>query len=234
MDNKSRYYVFLGASITVLIGSGYLLYKLFIKKKEEKLIIPKINKRMELQALITKRFEEYFDIINDDISREARKILLNTDVKLYNQQIEQLIIQKHKVYVDTQNEVLAENKVSLQEYQKLPINFSNSDFENYFFFLYKPKFMQQLPNKIKVKEAYIFHCNKVYENLKEKVSMNQHNNKDAFDMLMFRLKLDDEIFFKYNFSFNQMKYLLYHYNLIEKDTEVKKWSALIEGSGIIS
>jgi hypothetical protein len=96
--------------------------------------------------------------------------------------------------------------------------------------IYKPKFENTLPSKSAVKKAYIWHCESMFNTLnnsKYSKGVQVLPEEKTFFMLLERVRLDDELFYKFGYSFTQIKYLLHYYNLYE-DKDVLDWYKTID------
>lgn len=236
---KTSFYILLGGAITIFIGSGFYFIRLFINNKKIKKLAPPnqtlTNKNnsskigLEIYAKISKGVEEYLEKVDTpQIKLERRKILLEDKNNLeYRKIISKYIIDKSMIYEDIKTKVLAEFNYSKEEFEKIIIDVTNIQIEQAFFNIYTPQIQKPYPTKEKTKDIYLYHCNKILEFLKSQSYKRQSPDEKNYHMLLERIKIDDEIYFNFGYTFTQIKYLINYYNLYQ-DEDVKYFSETLQ------
>jgi hypothetical protein len=190
-----------------------------------------VQRATEIYAEITKCLEEYAEILDSQLVKEERRKALQLGESHWIQSVSLLLTNKHLYFEQQKKKILEKYNVSPQEFEAIisqKILFS--DVEKELFKIYKPNFKSvDYPSKDKVKKAYIFHCEKMLETLQNSSkikSANTNQEEKTFFMLMERVRIDDELYFNHDLTFNQVKYLINYYNLYS-DPDVQSWYNII-------
>jgi hypothetical protein len=190
-----------------------------------------VERATQIYAEISKSLDEYTELYDSHYMKQERRQAEQMNYELWVNFVSRLLRTKHIYFEEQKKKALEKYSINPLEFEKI-INekIILSNLEKELFKIYKPKFEDsELPSKSKVKQAYIFHCETMLESLKsldnKNSSIAEPENKTFF-MLMERVRIDDELYFKYGLTFNQVKYLINYYDLYS-DSEVREWYNVI-------
>jgi hypothetical protein len=180
---------------------------------------------LSIHAEISKIFLETSEHFDSEEELTKRKNALN---KLHNpdnidnpdktwyRTVNQMIREKIKNFNETKKQILNKYNISLIEFDDIVSkSLSHLLIERELFKIYKPKFENDLPPSNLVKEAFIWHCNKILELYKNLISTDMSENDKRNFMDLESARFDDELFFQFGYTIHQIKYLLNFYNLYE-------------------
>jgi hypothetical protein len=202
----------------------------FSDSNENKIVLT-VQKATEIYAEITKCLEEYCEILDSHLAKEERRKALQIGESNWIQLVSLLLTNKHLYFEKQKKHILEKYNVLSHEFEKIVSQkMSFSELEKEVFKVFKPQFKNiDYPLKDKVKKAYIFHCEKMTETLQNSSKINSsytNQEEKTFFMLMERVRIDDELYFKYDLTFNQLKYLINYYDLYS-DPDVQYWYNII-------
>jgi hypothetical protein len=247
-NSKIIFYSLVGFCASAMIGATYYMYKTFISERNETdnnsiissnnknnkpIIRPKNNtcltkeRAIEIYVEIFKKLEEYMQVLDSEAAKKERRTALRKGEDSWIPVVSLFLSKKNQLFLETRDLILKENKVSLTEFERIMPSITLKEMDKALNSSWKPKFTSEVPSKEKVKEAYIWHCETLYNDLNSKFNSQSNINPQerTYYMLLERVRIDDELFFKYGINLPQLKYLLYINNLYE-DPEVFKWSSI--------
>jgi hypothetical protein len=229
--------------ITSIIGGLYYLYQAF----NEEVVSEQTNNEIEqmkqdvelkggeltpdvaikIMALTNKQAEEYIKKTKPDID-ERRRAALN-DKSRYDQICQEYFELKEQAYVAASNAILTKfGNFTMEDVQTIMARISPYDLERKSFEYDKPTFDNPLPEKQKVKDVFKVYGNEIstkMRDLYQQMSRYQNDpNMQQFLMisiLILKIRIDDEMYLKYQLSETQVRYLLYHYDLMD-DPDIKQ------------
>jgi hypothetical protein len=196
-----------------------------------------IESAILLVSLITKISQDIFSKYKSDINQRRRANFKNKEeyVKLCK---ETFSLKEKALNNSTKKVLLHFGNVSYEKIQKMIKKISPYELESISYKFNHPTFEENAPpDKNTVKDAFKFFANKFIEeieyfhkisesgelmnNLEKVKNLNQIENSLIFDLLTLKLKIDDELYLKFGYTEDQIRYLLFEYQLYE-DPEVKK------------
>ena len=239
--SKIGMYIFIGGATVSIIGGIYYLYSLFSKQEElteEQLIeIEEIRQRIEenngeictdlairILAQINKRVEEIIRTSKPDIDNKRREALGKESV--YNSTCAEYFTIKENSYNKATNEILSYFNMQISDLKEIMEQITPNEVEKKMFHYNKPTFYDShIPDKSKVKEAFIFFGNLFVDEMlafNSQISKLKEISHDLtlFKMLVVKMKVDDILYEKFKLTENQIRYLIFEYSLLE-DKEVK-------------
>jgi hypothetical protein len=242
--NKQNKLIFWGAGATLLavfVGSAYYLYNLMSPEEElpeeEENQIEEIKKEsssngeltveiaIKIMSIITKISEEIYKKNNPDLDEKRRNAL--DDQPLYEQLFQQSIQEKEIGFMEASNKVMPKFGHSFEKIQEMLQSKHPLEIEKLSHLYEKMNFdKNSIPEKKLVKEAFIFHGRRFRSEMIEvQKEMQQIGMQDQqfffFKMMLAKTKVDDITYKKFELTEQQMKYLLFEYDLLS-DPEVKK------------
>jgi hypothetical protein len=241
---SKTFWILGSAAVLGLVGGVYYLYNLFSQEEElseeQKLQIEEMKQEVEdtngeltpelavqTMALTNKFAEEMMKKMKPDIDERRRAAINNPEE--YEKICAELFECKEHAYNTATNRVLAQFGFSMEDLQKVMSRVSPFEIEKKVYEYEKPSFEgTTIPEKAKVKEAFCYYGKKFTEEMKEFHNMMNQNQVDPsqqdyviFRLLVLKMRVDDELYFKYKYIESQIRYLLYEYNLFE-DPDVRR------------
>lgn len=239
--------VIAGVGIVVLSGAVYYLYKYLFKgeelSEEQQIEIEEIKQQIQEQKgeigvnlaikilnQVNKRVDELLKQENSNIGTKRRKVINNEEE--YNKLCMEYLKLKETIYNRAANTVLDNFNMSLTDLKDMFDQMTPYEIEKRSLFYYRPEFSDTtIPDRQKVKEAFIFFGNTFYGlicDFKTKLDKNiitelQNNNQDLIvcKILLIKIKVEDLLILKFNLDESQLRYLLFEYSLYD-DKEVKE------------
>jgi hypothetical protein len=196
-----------------------------------------IESSILLVSLITKISHEIFNKYKSDINQRRRANIKNKEE--YLKLCKETFRLKEKALNNSTKKVLHHfGNVSYEKIQKMIRKISPNELESITYNFNHPTFEENAPpDKNTVKDAFKFFANKFIEeteyfhkisksrellnNLEKYKNLYHIENSLIFDLLALKLKIDDELYLEFGYTEDQIRYLLYEYQLYE-DPEVKK------------
>lgn len=189
-----------------------------------------VDKAIRILAEINKVSDEKFKKYHKK-NEELRIAALNDD-KTYENTCNTMLNYKETIFNQTSEVILdREGYNSLDEIHNLLKYIPQFELEKRAYMFYKPFSDNDiLPTKDEAKDAFLYYAEnfkqemgKIQEILSDFTKHNpqQLSNIIFYKILVLRIKLDDKLFVKYNYTESQIRYLLFKYNLFE-DKEVKR------------
>lgn len=246
-NNKSYstlFYGLVGAGVVGALGGLYYLYTILKGEPEltedQNLQIEEIKQEIEdskgeltpnlaiqIMAMTNKVSEEILKKLNPDINERRRAAIKNQAE--YERLCVEYLEAKNHAYIAANNNVMNKFGFNETDFQNVLQRVNPIEFEQKVFQYEKPNFENNIiPDKSVVKEAFIYYSNKFIEDMKEFRTMISQFYGDpaqqemAFSrLLIVKLKVDDELFLKFNLTEHQIRYLLYEYNLLD-DPEIRQ------------
>lgn len=199
-----------------------------------------IEAAIQIVTLITNISDEIFNKNKGDIN-EKRRACINKpeEYKLYSKETFNL---KEKALSEATRKVLYYfGNISYEKIQFLLRKVSQYELESIAYKVNPPSFEENSPpDKSTVKQAYKFYAMRYIEemelfyekeskyykdiiplNEKSGISIQSIENELFFKLLIIKLKIDDELYLKFKYREEQIRYLLYEYQLFD-DNDVRK------------
>jgi hypothetical protein len=228
---------------SAVLGGMYYLYQAFcdepVISEETTTKIEQLKQDVELNgdltpddaikimALTNKHAEEIIKKSKPDIDKRRREAI--DDRGKYEQICQEYFESKENAYQSATNSILKKfGNVSMDDIQGILSRVSPYELEKKTFDIDKPNFDGPIPDKQKVKEIFKYYGNELSAKMREfhkKMSEFQGdpNMQDImiFYILILKVRVDDELYIKYNYTEAQIRYLLYNHDLIN-DPEIKE------------
>jgi hypothetical protein len=228
------------------VASAWCLYKLYVlfnneeELGEERLLqIQELKEEVEeaqelspelaiqIMAMTNKFAEEIMKKMKPDIDEKRRAVFKQPEE--YEKICIEMFECKEYAYNSATTKILKEFGFSQEELQKVLQTINPYEMEKKIYDYEKPSFEDcPVPDKNQVKEAFMYYGKKFSEEMKDfhkemsKSQMDPNNQEYIiFRLLVVKMKIDDELYFKYKYIEAQIRYLLYEYNLLD-DPEVKR------------
>jgi hypothetical protein len=237
------YYALGLLGITSIIGGLYYLYQVFNDddvSEQTSEAIEEMKQDVELKggqltpdvaikimALTNKQAEEFIRKSKPDLD-ERRRAALN-DKARYDQICQEYFEIKEQAYVAASNSILSKfGNITMEDVQNIMSRVSPYDLERKSFEYDKPVFDGPLPDKLKVKEVFKIYGNEISTRMREFHQQMSRYQSDPnmqqyliFTILILKIRIDDEMYMKYHLTETQLRYLLYHFDLMN-DPEIKQ------------
>jgi hypothetical protein len=237
------YYALGALGITGIIGGLYYLFQAFNEEpvsEETTTVLEQMKQDVELKggeltpevaikimALTNKQAEEFIKKAKPDID-DRRRAAIN-DRARYDQICQEYFESKENAYQAATNIILKKfGNISMEDIQAILSTVSPYELERKTFEVDKPIFDGHIPDKQKVKEIFKYYGNELSLKMREfHMNMSRFQGDPnmqeylIFGILILKVRVDDELFLKYNYTEAQIRYLLYHHDLIN-DPEIKE------------
>jgi hypothetical protein len=237
------YYALGLIGISSIIGGLYYLFQAFTEEdvsEQTTEAIEEMKQDVELKggqltpdiaikimALTNKHAEEFIKKTKPDMD-EIRRSALNDKVR-YDQICQEFFELKEQAYVSASNTILGKfGNITMEDVQNVMARVSPYDLERKSFEYDKPVFDGPLPEKQKVKEIFKIYGNEISTKMRDFHQQMSRFQSDPnmqqyliFSILILKIRIDDEMYMKYHLSETQLRYLLYHYDLMN-DPEIKQ------------
>jgi hypothetical protein len=171
---------------------------------------------------------------NEERKRERKKFLEENKNLEWSQNASQVLKFKNAKYEEEKLLALTDSKLPkdiFDKFQKiiLPVEIEMEMFKNFKIFPFGDKFPQdelvrKYPCEI-VKEAYFFHSEQILASL-ENFTTSKTESENKVKLLLERLRVDDELYFNYNLTYTQLKFLMHLHELFT-DPEVLEIYSII-------
>jgi len=237
---SNRFYCILIGGITTLLGSGYYIYSLYNSNKETKDKsagdsndisknhngVLNEERALKLMALLHKKTEKYLKEYNPKLEEERRNNINNSQE--YEKICNEYLDLKNKKFKEFTKEIEDKYGHSYEEISKVLEPISPIEMEEKLIFLSVPEFIDRsLWTRDKIFKAFEFYGNKCLEKMNSVSQMIKENSSDpeqknylVYQLMIHKYKVDDELFLKFQLNENQLKYLLFEYNL-HKDPSIQ-------------
>jgi hypothetical protein len=237
------YYSFLFAAIGGAIGSSFYLYSLFKSNKDEDKFkdksisdsnnITKIHngeltqeRALKLMALLHKKTEKYLREYNPKLEEERRANINNSQE--YEKICNEYLDLKNKKFKEFTKELEDRYGHSYEDISKVLEPIGPIDMEEKLIFLSVPEFIDKsVWTRDKIYKAFEFYGNKCLEKMNSVSQMIKENSSDqeqknylVYQLMIHKYKVDDELFLQFGLNENQLKFLLFEYNL-HKDPNIQ-------------
>lgn len=237
------YYALGLVGISGIIGGLYYLFQAFNEEsvsEETTTVIEQMKQDVELKggeltpddaikimALTNKHAEEIIRKSKPDID-QRRRAAINDRTK-YDQICQEYFESKETAYQAATNTILKKfGNISMDDIQAILSRVSPYELERKTFEVDKPSFDGPIPDKQKVKEIFKYYGNELSAKMREfHTNMSRFQGDPnmqeylIFGILILKVRVDDELYLKYNYTEAQIRYLLYHHDLIN-DPEIKE------------
>jgi hypothetical protein len=182
---------------------------------------------IKIMALTNKQAEEFMKRTKPDID-ERRRAALN-DKARYDQICQEFFEMKEQAYVFASNAILSKfGNITMEDVQNVMARVSPYDLEKKSFEFDKPVFDGPLPDKQKVKDVFKIYGTEISTKMRDFHQQMSRYQSDPnmqqyliFTILILKIRIDDEMYMKYHLSETQIRYLLYHYDLMN-DPEIRQ------------
>jgi len=242
LENKKNSlwnYLFLG-SCGLILGGVYYLYKKITSNNylnnEDIQKIRELNEESEgkltteiaikLLAFINKKTDDYINTKYSNLEKERRNAYNNDE--LYSKICEKMLDIRNNTYLQVSDKVLNEFGVSNENLGEYLQGISPIELEKKMFAEEKPEFeFNKPPDRTKVKQAFLHYAKASIQHMDNftKINKNQLSNSEQelvlFDLMIMKYKIDDDLYRSFNITEQQLRYLLFEYNLNE-DPVVKE------------
>jgi hypothetical protein len=237
------YYALGALGITGIIGGLYYLFQAFNEEavsEETTTVIEQMKQDVELKggeltpddaikimALTNKQAEELIRKAKPDID-ERRRAAIN-DKSRYDQLCQEYFESKENAYQAATNIILKKfGNISMDDIQGILSRVSPFELERKTFEFDKPTFEGAIPDKQRVKEIFKYYGNELSTKMRAfHMDMSRYQGDPnmqeylIFGILILKVRVDDELYLKCNYTEAQIRYLLYHHDLIN-DPEIKE------------
>lgn len=237
------YYTIIGTLAVGTVGGLFYLYSLLKKDdqlSDEQIIeVEEIKQQIQenngeisvdmairILAQINKRIDEIIRPTKNEMDDKRRDKI--TNYTEYNKLAGEYFALKESAYNKATNQILQQFSMDISDLKEIMEEITQHEVEKKIFLYNKPNFNNNyLPDKDKVKEAFIYFGNifidemsKFNSDLYKKNLQNESQDVIVFKMLVIKLRIDDYLYLKFKLNENQIRYLIFEYNLLE-DKEVK-------------
>jgi hypothetical protein len=197
-----------------------------------------IESAIQIISIITKLSDEIFFKNKSDI-HERRRASINKNDE-YIKFCKETFKLKEKALKEANRAVLYQfGNISYDKIQKILRKISPYDLESITYKFNHPTFEGNVPpDKNTVKQAFKFYADRFIEEIEifhskegtNSVDLNSSQNINysnlrenqlIFQLLVIKIKIDDELYIKFKYTEDQIRYLLYEYQLFE-DPDVRK------------
>lgn len=242
---SKSFYALAAAGVVGALSGLYYVYSLF-SEDEEELTEAQVDQIQELKQEVehtdgkltvdicvqimvftSKMAEDMVKKAKPDIDERRRAALKNEEE--YERICSEFLEARENAAHYAQSTIIERfGNYSMDDFQSVMSNASPIEIEKKTFQLEKPEFSGAYPDRSKVKEIFMYYGNQVCTQMKD-LQMNMNNNAQMdpsqqnyfiYRLLILKQRLEDEMYIKYSVNENQVKFLLYHYNLHE-DSDVK-------------
>lgn len=241
ISDKIWYYSLFGGIAITIIGGIYYLFTIISKQEElseeQQIEIEEIKQKIKenegeictdiairILAQINRQVEEIIKKTNSDIEHRRRQAIHNENV--YNSVCAEFFSLKESSYNKATNEILGYFNMQISDLKEIMEQITLFEVEKKIFIYNKPSFNENyIPERMKVKEGFIFFGNKfidemtIFNNQLSKMNEISHD-LTIFKMLVIKIKVDDLLYLKFGMTENQIRYLIFEYSLMD-DKEVK-------------
>ena len=243
-ENKkytNTFYVFLGTTVAGFLGGCYYLYTLFkaepelsedvetvIEEISEKVSQGELNvdNAVRIMAMVNKVAEELIKKQKSDIDTRRRDAL-NNEIE-YEKICYEYLECKEYAYQQACSTILNKFNISMEDLQKVLSKVSPYVLEQKLYESEKPQFEDNNRDidRDSTKKAFLFYGNKFLSDMQEfqKIMHNVEQSQQEyimFRLLILKMKIDDELWFKHEINEQQMRYKLFEHKLYD-DPEVKR------------
>jgi hypothetical protein len=237
------YYALGLVGITSIIGGLYYFYQAFNEEpisEETTTVIEQMKQDVELKggeltpddaikimALTNKHAEELIKKAKPNIDQRRREAI--NDRSKYDQICQEYFESKENAYQTSTNIILKKfGNISMDDIQGILSRVSPYELERKTFEIDKPSFEGHIPDKQRVKEIFKYYGNELSAKMREfHTDMSRFQGDPnmqeylIFGILILKVRVDDELYIKHNYTEAQIRYLLYHHDLIN-DPEIKE------------
>jgi hypothetical protein len=171
---------------------------------------------------------------NEDRKKERRNFIKENKTLEWSQNASQVLKFKNAKYEEEKQLAIKNSKISKDVFDKtqkiiLPIEIEMEIFKNYKYFPFgdkisKDELVEKFPSGI-VKEAYFYHSEQILNSM-ERISISNVDSENKLKLLLERIRVDDELYFNYNLTYTQLKFLM-HLHQLFTDPEVLEIYSII-------
>ena len=248
MTEKTKYsywfYAAVAAGSVGFLGGLYYLYTLMKGEPElnefDKDVIEKIKvdldeknsgkltteNAIKILAMINKKTEEHIRLIKPEIEKKRREALNRPEE--YEQICSEILQTRNEVYMSVSEKILNEFGYSNEEIGNCLQTLSPVEIEKQMLASEKPEFPDGQITKEEAKIAFLFYGNKCVSQMSNFQKMMHSATNDQYQqefmlyqLMIMKFKIDDELHAKYKVGENQLRYLLYEYDLFS-DPQIKQ------------
>jgi len=238
---SKSFFALAGVSIAGILGGVYYLYTLLkgepelseevetqIEEIAEKVQTGELNveNAVKIMAMTNKVAEDIIKKSKSDIDTRRREALNNGNE--YEKICYEYLEAKEYAYHTASSAILNKFNISMEDLQRVLSKVSPYELEQRLYESEKPAFENNNRDMDRetTKKAFLYYGNKFLGEMNEFQKIMQSIEQSQQEYIMFRLmilkmKIDDELWFKYEINEQQMRYKLYEHKLHD-DTEVKR------------
>ena len=243
MIQRIQYFYFLiGAGVAGVVGGFYYLYSLFNEEieldEEQEIQVEKVSQEVKdaegeltvetaikVMSIANKVCEDSVKKSKPDIEQRRRDAFSNEEE--YEKICYEYLECREYAYQNAINVVLGKFNITMESLQKVLTGIPPFELEKKLYQCDKPDYDDSIlqDDKYKIKEAFVYFGTKFIQEMKNFYNMMSTINQNQQEYIMLRLmilklKVDDDLYFKYKVNEIQLRYLLYKNDLYD-DLEVK-------------
>ena len=182
---------------------------------------------IKLLALINKKTDEYINTRKPDMEKKRRDAFDKKEV--YESICNEMLEYRNQIYIKVSDKILYEFGVSNDDLGKLLERLTPIDIEKKMYAEEKPDFENnEVPDRNNVKKAFMSYGKscinqmKIFQNMVGKCDTDSKQQELVlYQLMILKFRIDDELYRNYSISENQLRFLLFEYNLAD-DPEIKK------------
>ena len=181
---------------------------------------------IKILAMINKKTEEHIKIIKPDLETRRREAFDKPED--YDQLCAEMIQTRNEVYMSISEKILNEFGYTNEEIGVCLQTLPPIEIEQQMLAVEKPEFNDSKPSKEEAKIAFLFYGNKCvtemhkFQGLMNNAGGDQYQQEYMlYQLMIMKFRIDDELHRTYKVGENQLRYLLYEYDLYS-DPQIKK------------
>ncbi len=186
-----------------------------------------VETALKILALINRKTEEHMKTVKPDVEERRRNAYLRKDDAEYEQICAEILEERNKSYLTISEKILGEFNYKYEDLGKCIQSLPPIEIEKRMLAYDKPVFENGKPPKDKVKDFFKFYGKMCVDQMKHFQGMMNNAASDPYQqefvmyqLMILKFKIDDELYQKCQIAENQLRYLLFEYNLYE-DPEIK-------------
>lgn len=239
---SKTFYFLLGTGVVGLLGGFYYLWSLFnedieLNEEQEKQvekIIQQVKQgdgeltvemAIKIMSIANKVCEDTIKKNRPDIDQRRRDAFNN--VEEYEKICLEYLENKEYAYQNATQLVLGKFNITMENLQKALMGIPPFELEKKLYQCDKPDYDDSVlkDDKYKIKEAFVYFGNRFIQEMKGfyQIMSTVNQNEQEYIMLrlmILKLRVDDDLYFKYKVNEIQLRFLLYKNELYD-DPEVK-------------
>jgi hypothetical protein len=244
-------YLAIGLGASIVVGTfGSIFSRLFSRYKSSKNNIKKeqnlkamtlkenlkkepdlsVDRAVEIMALINEIADNKVKISLKDMEEKRRNNIHDKDE--YERQCKEIFDIKEYIFSKTTEKILKETEFSsMEDIQNILKQHHPHEIEKKAYKYYHPSFENKdEPDMETIKEAFLYYGKKFKKEIVEIDNLLKKQdgyeveltNVIFFKLLVLKTRVEDRLYIKYDLTEAELRYLLFKYNLFDKDEEIKK------------